>query len=129
MSGWEWLILILVLVLVFGWKRLPDIARSMGRSARVLRSEVDEMKEESRAAKTKSSTVPGGVLPQSQSSTTDAAPVTEPSPGVVPAEASAPVPPTTSAGPDAERIAALEEELRRARERQNPPGHRDNPSL
>ena len=46
-EGWHLVILILVIVVVFGWKRLPDAARSLGRSARILKSEVDEMKSES----------------------------------------------------------------------------------
>jgi sec-independent protein translocase protein TatA len=40
------LIVVLVIVVVVGWKRLPDVARSLGRSVRILKSEVDEMKEE-----------------------------------------------------------------------------------
>lgn len=52
----EIIVLVLVLVVVFGWKRLPDAARSLGRSARVFKSEVDEMKRESQASST---TVPG----------------------------------------------------------------------
>ncbi len=38
------LILVLVIVIVFGWKRLPDAARSVGRSMRIFKSEVEEMK-------------------------------------------------------------------------------------
>lgn len=40
-------ILILLIVVLFGWKRLPDAARSLGRSARILKSEADQMKAES----------------------------------------------------------------------------------
>src|SRR5882757_1382805 len=39
-GGWEWAILLVVVLLLFGAKRLPDMARSLGRSARVLRSEL-----------------------------------------------------------------------------------------
>ncbi|MTB71490.1 twin-arginine translocase TatA/TatE family subunit [Arsenicicoccus sp. MKL-02] len=41
---WHLIILILVIVIVFGWKRLPDAARSLGRSMRIFKSEVSEMK-------------------------------------------------------------------------------------
>lgn len=44
------MILVLVVVIIFGWKRLPDAARSLGRSARILKSEVDEMGKENRAS-------------------------------------------------------------------------------
>jgi sec-independent protein translocase protein TatA len=42
-GGWEWVILLVVVLLLFGAKRLPEMARSMGRSARVLRSELKGM--------------------------------------------------------------------------------------
>lgn len=36
----HWLIVIAVLVILFGAKRLPDAARSLGKSARILKAEV-----------------------------------------------------------------------------------------
>ena len=39
-------ILVLVIVMVFGWKKLPDAARSLGRSMRIFKSEVEEMKKD-----------------------------------------------------------------------------------
>ncbi|AKK05924.1 twin arginine-targeting protein translocase, TatA/E family [Corynebacterium mustelae] len=36
-------ILIVVLILLFGAKKLPDAARSLGRSMRIFKSEVKEM--------------------------------------------------------------------------------------
>ncbi|HTF53051.1 MAG TPA: Sec-independent protein translocase subunit TatA [Pseudonocardia sp.] len=42
-GGWEWVILLVVVLLLFGAKRLPEMARSLGRSARVLRSELKGM--------------------------------------------------------------------------------------
>ena len=38
------LILVLLIVVIFGAKRLPDAARSLGRSMRIFKSEVKEMK-------------------------------------------------------------------------------------
>ena len=40
----HWAIVILVLVLLFGWKRLPDMARSVGRSMRIFNTEPQGMK-------------------------------------------------------------------------------------
>ena len=40
LSPWHWAIVLVVLVVLFGSKRLPDAARSIGRSARILRSEL-----------------------------------------------------------------------------------------
>lgn len=48
--GWTELIVILfVVLLLFGANKLPDLARSMGRSARIFKSEVKEMREEDEA--------------------------------------------------------------------------------
>jgi sec-independent protein translocase protein TatA len=38
-----WLLVILVVVILFGAKRLPDSARSRGRSLRIFKSEVKEL--------------------------------------------------------------------------------------
>ena len=40
------IVLLLIIVLVFGAKRLPDAARSVGRSMRIFKSEVKEMKDD-----------------------------------------------------------------------------------
>ncbi len=40
LSPWHWAIVIIALVVLFGARRLPDAARSLGRSARILKSEL-----------------------------------------------------------------------------------------
>lgn len=40
LSPTHWLIIIAVLVLLFGARRLPDAARSLGRSTRILKAEL-----------------------------------------------------------------------------------------
>lgn len=40
------IVLLLLIVVVFGAKRLPDAARSVGRSMRIFKAEVKEMKDE-----------------------------------------------------------------------------------
>jgi sec-independent protein translocase protein TatA len=40
------LILILIVLLLFGAKRLPDLARGLGRSARILKSETEGLRTE-----------------------------------------------------------------------------------
>ena len=44
------LLLLLVLVILFGAKRLPDSARSLGRSMRIFKSEMKEMTAEEKKA-------------------------------------------------------------------------------
>ena len=40
LSAWHWVIVVVVAALLFGSRRLPDAARSIGRSARILRAEL-----------------------------------------------------------------------------------------
>ena len=40
LSAWHWAVVVVVAVLLFGSQRLPDAARSLGRSARILRAEL-----------------------------------------------------------------------------------------
>lgn len=44
LGGWEIVIILGVLVLLFGAKRLPDMARSIGQSARVFKGEMKGLK-------------------------------------------------------------------------------------
>lgn len=50
LSPWHWAIVIIALVVLFGARRLPDAARSLGRSARILKSELRANDEASPAA-------------------------------------------------------------------------------
>lgn len=45
LKGYEWLILLLIVLLLFGARRLPDLARSVGRSMRILKHEVTTSEE------------------------------------------------------------------------------------
>ena len=44
LGGWEIVIILGILLLLFGAKRLPDMARSIGQSARVFKGEMKGMK-------------------------------------------------------------------------------------
>ncbi|BDM73135.1 hypothetical protein HEK616_66220 [Streptomyces nigrescens] len=48
---WHLFLIIAVLVLLFGSKKLPDMARGLGRSMRILKSEAKALKDD-RAAET-----------------------------------------------------------------------------
>jgi sec-independent protein translocase protein TatA len=50
-DGWHWIPLAIVVILLFGAKRLPDAARSLGRSMRILKSEVKTMHDDEVAGK------------------------------------------------------------------------------
>ncbi|NEB02302.1 Sec-independent protein translocase subunit TatA [Streptomyces sp. SID13726] len=42
----EIILILVVIILLFGAKKLPDMARSLGKSARILKSEAKAMKDE-----------------------------------------------------------------------------------
>jgi sec-independent protein translocase protein TatA len=48
LQPWHWIIVIAVFVLLFGAKKLPDAARSLGKSMRIFKSEIKEMQSESK---------------------------------------------------------------------------------
>jgi sec-independent protein translocase protein TatA len=52
LQPWHWIIVIAVFVLLFGAKKLPDAARSLGKSMRIFKSEIKEMQADSGPAKT-----------------------------------------------------------------------------
>jgi sec-independent protein translocase protein TatA len=62
LQPWHWLIVIAVFVLLFGAKKLPDAARSLGKSMRIFKSEIKEMqsdgKPDDEAAKPAASPTP-----------------------------------------------------------------------
>ncbi|MFF4324267.1 Sec-independent protein translocase subunit TatA [Streptomyces sp. NPDC001568] len=43
---WHLIVVLVVCLLVFGSKKLPDMARSLGRSARILKAETRELRSE-----------------------------------------------------------------------------------
>jgi sec-independent protein translocase protein TatA len=46
LSGWELIIILVILLLFFGARKLPDLARSIGESAKELREGFQEKPEE-----------------------------------------------------------------------------------
>ena len=49
LSPWHWAILAVVVILLFGAKKLPDAARSLGKSMRIFKSELREMQSENKS--------------------------------------------------------------------------------
>lgn len=45
-QGWEWLVILLIVLVLFGAARLPDLARSVGKSMRIFRAEVKRGEDE-----------------------------------------------------------------------------------
>ncbi|MFH9743697.1 Sec-independent protein translocase subunit TatA [Streptomyces anulatus] len=64
----EIVLIIAVILLLFGAKKLPDMARSLGKSARILKSEAKAMKKDDAATATE--TVEDPTPPQSSTART-----------------------------------------------------------
>jgi sec-independent protein translocase protein TatA len=64
LQPWHWIIVIAVFVLLFGAKKLPDAARSLGQSMRIFKSEVKEMKTDPKPEAETRSDVAGQAAPK-----------------------------------------------------------------
>jgi sec-independent protein translocase protein TatA len=56
-SPWKILIVAIVIIVLFGSRKLPDAARSLGRSMRILKSEVQGMHEDEPGAPVQATSV------------------------------------------------------------------------
>jgi sec-independent protein translocase protein TatA len=57
LKPWHIAVLVVVLILLFGAKRLPDAARSLGRSMRILKAETRGLQEDDVQAKAEAQNV------------------------------------------------------------------------
>jgi sec-independent protein translocase protein TatA len=48
LSPWHWAIIAILVIVLFGAKKLPDAARSLGKSMRIFKSEMREMQTENK---------------------------------------------------------------------------------
>lgn len=62
----EIILILVVIVLLFGAKKLPDMARSLGKSARILKSEAKAMKTEGGTKATAPADPPNDTTAQDQ---------------------------------------------------------------
>jgi sec-independent protein translocase protein TatA len=107
LSPTHWLIVIVVAVVLFGARRLPDAARSLGRSARILKSEISGIHDDAKPADPPpaDAQTPAPASPPALES----APVSTPA---APVAAAAPVPaPASAEQPAADTAAKSEAEV------------------
>jgi sec-independent protein translocase protein TatA len=84
-APWHWVVLAILVIALFGYKRLPDAARSLGRSLRIFRTEMKGMtQDEAARSAADAGTSPAEIAPAE--------------PPAVPAEPAA-VPPSEPADP------------------------------
>jgi len=93
-SPWKIAIIAILIIVLFGSRKLPGAARSLGQSMRILKKEMTSLHED------ESDTPPVPV------------PVTEPTPAQLQAAATAPADPAAAPAPDAQtQIASLQAQL------------------
>jgi sec-independent protein translocase protein TatA len=86
LQPWHWLIVIALVVLLFGFKRLPDAARSLGKSMRIFKSEIKEMQSDSKQAESTQDMPPAATpIASERADTAQAAPEPAPPPDQRPA--------------------------------------------
>ncbi len=78
-EGWHIFVLLLIVLILFGSKKMPDAARSLGRSMRIFKSETQGLRESGQADATQAQ--PQAVAPQ---------PLPAPQPTVNPATSQVP---------------------------------------
>lgn len=84
MTGWtspsHWVIIALLVLVLFGYKKLPEMSRSVGRSLRIFKTEIKGMDADD-AARNSTETPAGTVSPPVVSEPVVAQPVAPPLPG------------------------------------------------
>jgi len=78
LQGWHLLIILAVILLLFGAPKLPQLARSVGQSMRIFKSEVKTMKEEDGPERRDSTEGPASTTGTASGSTTGTGTTTPP---------------------------------------------------
>jgi sec-independent protein translocase protein TatA len=91
LSAWHLIIILVAFVVLFGYKKLPDATRSLGRSMRIFKSEVKGLHDdEPRPVENHSTAAPQAQPPAApQAQPQVAPPVQQPAPPVQPAASDA----------------------------------------
>jgi sec-independent protein translocase protein TatA len=70
-APWHWVVLAIIVIALFGYKKLPDASRALGRSLRIFKTEIKGMAEDD-SARTSAEAQPAA-LPESASRSNGAA--------------------------------------------------------
>lgn len=73
LQAWHWVVLAIVVLLLFGAKRMPDMARSLGRSMRILKAETKGLKEDDVRGKAEAQSSSAPLPPREAETKTDQA--------------------------------------------------------
>lgn len=78
LSWWHWVIIVAAFILIFGARKLPDAARGVGKSLRILKSEVAAMHEDGEKSESADGAATTATQPQTPSQIPPAEPLTSP---------------------------------------------------
>ena len=76
-GGWELILVVLVIMVLFGAKRLPDSARALGRSMRILKAETKGLHDDDAATPPSTTTVTAHPIPPAPAAAPAPAPESE----------------------------------------------------
>jgi sec-independent protein translocase protein TatA len=63
-GGQEWLIVLLIVLLIFGARKLPELARSLGSSAKEFRKGIEEGREDGETTEANATETPQSDSPE-----------------------------------------------------------------
>jgi sec-independent protein translocase protein TatA len=86
LDGPHLLIVLLVILVLFGGKKLPEAARGLGRSMRIFKSEVKEMRDDDEGDTSARGPIEGRVIDDRAGTTPGSTPGTAPRSAATPAE-------------------------------------------
>lgn len=95
-APWHWIVLAGLVVVLFGYKKLPDASRSLGRSLRIFKTEIKGMGEDDKAR------TEGSAQVVATTPVVAATPVAEAAPAAAAAPAEAAPAPTPASVPPSE---------------------------
>ena len=124
-APWHWVVLAVVVIALFGYKKLPDAARSLGRSLRIFKTEIKGMSEDDKARAEARETADAVPRPSPRPSSRSGrhAGVADRPPAAASRRLTTPVPPLQQADRDQRRHRPT---ARRARARTDPGSHRSD---
>ena len=84
-APWHWVVLAVIVIALFGYKKLPDAARSLGRSLRIFKTEIKGMGEDDAARNAAKDTQTPAIAPPPPAETENGTAPTTPVPTDKPA--------------------------------------------
>ena len=103
LKPWHIIVLVVVILLLFGARRLPDLARSVGQSLKIFKKEVKDLTDDGQL---NDSNEPPAQAPTTSQTPTSTTPTT-PTAGTTPTSPTAPQPGATGTGQGDDQIPGL----------------------